>query len=636
MKLESAADRLYRDKTSEIEKKYYISRDKVYLYFDDYDVELLVNDELYKGNIHDAEKYMSELRQALTDKHKKLSDKNKQYDYKTYVFTNSMLRASKLLQLNHENTEFIFAKAGKHTKGQLFKAVCRELPFIICNINSLACNKIDQVKAEGVYKIKKVIEFNCNISGQDLHHLGQTIGRNIEKMEGQIVRESRKKDGSFYLPRLFSFKAMKRTQWEGQVVRNYNLLQCANMSGLLQFDPDNAFKVIPNVISFDIKTAYLSVMINEPIFPFDLTVIDIDPQEDIVDVFGHHEKNTPYHVAFDIMAKLDRFEEKGQWYYLAIDPCYAGDDPTVKYYLHMLKPFRRNFKNHPETTLKYVNQDQVIGFLQWDKYFYDEYYGHYTELLFSEMLYNLLLMCPDSKIVLMYSKQPSDYLPEKFRQSKMELYQQKEDQEPGSIERDITKLYTELTYGKGLQLRNFQSDDEARKAITNETINIAQSLTCCSYTRYRLIHDWNGFIPLYMDSDSVKFQFGADSNNLAALMQRHAELEKINKQINTDAGFKNSNLGSWNVDGVYDYMLFMKKKCYIGYKNDATVDLATAGCDSEAAAEYFKDATLNLLREIERTGSLTIPKGKRKKSLIPNNEFEYDDPRKSEAVTYSK
>lgn len=47
MKLESAADRLYRDKTSEIEKKYYISRDKVYLYFDDYDVELLVNDELY-------------------------------------------------------------------------------------------------------------------------------------------------------------------------------------------------------------------------------------------------------------------------------------------------------------------------------------------------------------------------------------------------------------------------------------------------------------------------------------------------------------------------------------------------------------------------------------------------------------
>ena len=41
MKLESAADRLYRDKTSEIEKKYYISRDKVYLYFDDYDVELI-------------------------------------------------------------------------------------------------------------------------------------------------------------------------------------------------------------------------------------------------------------------------------------------------------------------------------------------------------------------------------------------------------------------------------------------------------------------------------------------------------------------------------------------------------------------------------------------------------------------
>ena len=58
MRLFPSADRLYKDKTSEIGQKYYISKDRVYLYFDQYDCELLVNDELFKGNIHDMQKYI--------------------------------------------------------------------------------------------------------------------------------------------------------------------------------------------------------------------------------------------------------------------------------------------------------------------------------------------------------------------------------------------------------------------------------------------------------------------------------------------------------------------------------------------------------------------------------------------------
>lgn len=633
MKLVPSADRLYRDKTSEIDDKYFISKDRVYLYFGSYDCELLVNGELFKGNIHDMERYIKELAAALEGKRAQMSVKNQQIDYKCYIYTNSMIRASMLCELNKDNSEFIFAKAGSHTKGQLFKAVCKEHPFIFLNVNALACNKVSAFKSEGVYKIKDTIELNCQISGQDVHHLGQTIGRNIEKMEGQLVRSARKKDPSFYLPRLFSFKSMNRTQWEGQVVRNYNLLQCANMSGLLQFDPDESFKVIQNVISFDIKTAYLSVMINQPIFPKDLTVIDIDPNKDIVDFCGNRTKNNPYHVAFDLLERLDRFEDKNKWYYLAIDPNYSGDDPTVSYYLHMLKPFRRNFKRHPDTKLKYVNQDQVIGFLQWDRAFYDEYYSIFTELTFAELIYNLLLLCPDAKIVLMYSKQPSDYLPKAFRDSKMELYYQKEAQEQGSVERDVAKLYTELTYGKGLQLRDYQTDDEARKAITNETINIAQSLTCCSFTRWRLVHDWDEFHPVYMDSDSIKFEFGPDTNNLAQLLRRHEELTAENQETNQAAGYPESNLGSWNVDGVYDYMMFLRKKVYIGYNSDGTIELATSGCDAEAARKYFEGATLKDLKKIEREQRLTIPNGKLKRVILPNNEFETIIP---EDVTYEK
>ena len=636
MKLVSAADRMYKDSTSEIDEKYFISKDKVYLYFDSikgYDCELLVNDELFKGNIHDMADRLKELAAALSEKRAGFSEKNQQYDYKCVIFTNQMIRACGLLGLTQENAEFSFAKAGNHTKGQLFKAVCREQPFVLKNVNALACNKIAAFDIDGVYKIKEAIDLNCSISGQEVHQLGQTIGRNIEKMEGKLVRKARKKNRAFYLPRLFSFKSMKFPQWEGQLVRNYNLLQCANMSGLLQFDPDQSFKLLRSVISFDIKTAYLSVMINQPIFPHDLTVVDIDTKADLVDFCGNHTKRNPYITVTQILDRLERFEESDKWYYLSIDPCYEGSDPTVDYYLHMLKHFRRNFNRHPDTQLKYVNQDQVIGFLKWDRYFYDEYYSIFTGLNFEELLYNLLVMCPDAKIVIMYSKEPEDYLPDEFRDSKIELYKQKEQQQEGTIERDIAKLYTELTYGKGLQLHNFQDDNEVVRHVRNETINIAMSLTCCAFTRYRLIHDWENFHPIYMDSDSIKFEFGPDSNNLAQLVQRLDELTAENKAINKAAGYPDSNLGSWNVDGVYDYMIFLRKKVYIGYKNDATLDIKTSGCDPEAAREYFKEGTLHLLKDIERTGRLTIPNGMKRTRILPNNEYQYIEPM---AVTYEK
>ena len=633
MKLVPSSDRLYRDKTSEIDEKYFLSKDKVYLYFDAYDVELLVNEELFKGNIYDIRTRLQELRQALAAKQLQMSERNREIDYKCCIYTNSMIRASMLLQLNQDNSEFKFAQAGAHTKGQLFKVICKQLPFVFMNVNALACNRINEVKGDGAYKIKNIIQLNCNITGLEPHQLGQTIGRNIEKMEGRLVRQERKKDKLFYLPRLFSSKDMKKAQWEGQIVRNYNLLQCANMSGLLQFDPDESFKLIKNVISFDIKTAYLSVMINQPVFPMNLTVVDIPTKGERVDFCGNRFPRNPYQVAFDLVERLDKYEEDYKWYYLAIDPCYEGDDPNVEYYLKMLKPFRRNFKRHTETTLKYVHQDQVIGFLRWDRAFYDEYYSIYTGLDFDELIYNLLLLCPDAQIVLMYSKQEMDYLPQKFRDEKMKLFYEKEKYENKTIEKDVVKLHTELTYGKGLQLRDYQTDDEARKAILNETINIAQSLTCCSFTRYRIVHDWRDFHPIYIDSDSVKFEFSPETNNLAQLVHRLDELAQENKQINKDAGYPESNLGSWNVDGVYYSMMFLKKKVYIGYKNDGTIELATSGCDAAAAAEYFKEGTLKLLQDIERTGKLTIPKGKRKTVILPNNEFQYYE---YEDVTYEK
>lgn len=622
MKLEGSSDRLYKDKTSEIGEKYSISRDKIYLYFNGYNCEMLVNDELFKGNVHTIEALSVELQKALEEKQAAMSERNRKTPYKSYIYTNHIIRASKAFGVTNDNSELVYAAAGKHTKGHIMKIIMINRPFILVNAQPLACNALDKIEAEGVYKIKEILDFNCEITGLELHHLGQTIGRNIEKMEGILIRECRKKDPSFYFPRLFSFNNMRKAQWEGQIVRNYNLLQCANMAGLLQFDPEESFKVIQNVISFDIKTAYMSVMINQPLFPGDLTVIDIDPKEKKRDYMGITRENTPYSVAEDIVKRLARFETSNRWYYVAIDPCYFGDNEVVLQFLKTLQPFRRNFKTHSGVNLKYVNQNQMVCFLEYDKKFYEEYYSIYTELSFEELLYNLLLICPDAKIVLMYSKSKSDYLPKPFRDSKMNMYFTKESQSEDT-KKKAAKMLTETTYGKGLQLRDYQTDAEVMKAVCNETVNIAISLTCCSYTRYRLVHDWQGFTPLYLDSDSIKFKFSPDTNRLADLVKRQQELNDYNAKQTAAAGYPESNLGSWNVDGVYNRLLILKKKCYVGFKNDATTEIKLAGCDPEAAYNYFKDATLKDLQAIEQAQMLIIPDGIKQEVIIDNNEFAY-------------
>ena len=633
MELKSSSDRLYKDKTSEIGDKYFISRDEVFLYFKEYDCELLVNDEFFSGNVHDIETIAEQLQQEMQKKQDIMSERNKEISYKTDIFTNNIIRAAKLLKVDSENSEIVYAKSGKYTKGHIMKIIMKQRPFILINAQPLSCNGIEAIEANGVYKIQKVIKFNCSISGQNMQHLGQTIGRNIEKMEGQLIRNCRKKDPKFYMPRLFSFKNMRKKQWEGQIIRNYNLLQCCNMAGLLQLDPDETFKVIHSVISFDIKSAYMSVIINQPIFPGgDLTVIDLNPEKAKKDYTGRAITYSPYGLAIEIVKRIEEHEKKNQWYFLSIDPNYNGDNPVVLEFLRILKPFRRNFSKHPGTELKFVNQDQMISFLKWDKNFYDDYYSIYTELSFEDLMYNILLMCPDAKVVIMYSKNASNYLPKLFRDSKIELYRLKDDHV--EREKEIVKMYTEQTYGKGLQLHNFQDDEEVMKHICNETINISQSLTCCSYTRYRLVSDWQGFTPLYLDSDSIKFRFGPEHNNLLELMQRQEELNSKNKADNICAGYPDLNLGSWNVDGVYDYMMFLRKKCYIGYKNDATTEIKLAGCLKEAYTKYFEGATLDTLKQIEATEQLIIPNGGvSEEKICPENEFSYY---RTHDIIYSK
>lgn len=632
MDLVSSANRMYKDKTSEIDEKYTISRDKIYLYFSEYNAEIFVNDEIKKGLVSEFPEIMAKIEDALKVKQEQMSESNRSTPYKADIFTNDIFRAAKLLRVSNQNSEYVFAKGGKHTKGLVMRIIMRDRPFIIINAQPLACNGINKVEGDGVLKIKKVLDFNCNLFHVDLHHLGQTIGRNVEKLEGQVVRQSRKENPEFYLPRLFSVNSMSKKQWDGQLVRNYNLLQCANMSGLLQFDSSQSFKLIPGVISFDIKTAYMSVMINQAIFPGDLTVVDIDPTAEKVDYTGRRYTSNPFDTTTNLLNQLDRLDKYNKWWYVCVDPNYSGDDPAVLYFLKMLKPFRRNFAGSA-TKLKYVNQDQVFGFLSWDKKFYDEYYKIYTELTFDEIFYNLLMCCPDAKIFLMYSKSPSRYLPKPFRDSKMELFRVKEQQTEQQL-KSISKLATELSYGKGLQLRDYQNDEEVFKAVCNETINIAMSLTCCAFTRYRLIHDWAGFTPIYFDSDSIKLQFSPTTNRLLDLAVRQEQLNSHNKKICAAAGYPDSNLGSWNIDGIYTYMMFFKKKCYVGYKDDGSTEVKLAGCDKAAYTKFFADATLDTLKNIEAAQELTIPDGGPKERVVtPDNGFEYF---RTTDITYKK
>lgn len=621
--LVNTSKKLYRDKSSEIGTKYFISRDIIYLYFDSFKVEMLVNDDLFTGDSHMLEDMQVALTEALDEKRAKMAKKYRDIPYKCYIFTNNIERAASILRCNEdEEVKLFYAQSGLKTRGKLFKVICRDLPFILVNMLGLCCNALERVEGEGVYKIQNVMDFNCELVNSDVHHIGQTIGRNIERMEGALIRDARSKY-NMYFPKLFSRQSMNHTAWDGQLVRNYNLLQCCNMAGLIQLDEADTYKVIHNVISFDMKTAYMSVMINEPIFPSDLSVIDIDTSLQYTDYLGHIHPRTPEDVIGDIIRRLRKIKYKKKWFYITFDPNYSGEDEYTLNLIRSLKYFRRSFIKHKGVKLLHVNQEQIVCFTPWDIKFYNEYYKLYTKKEFAELLVELLTLCPEAKITLMYSKSPMDYLPDEFRAEKIRLYYLKEQYDKSGWRRECIKMYTELTYGKGLQLRNYQSDEQVVKAVLNETVNIAMSLTCCSYIRWRLVHDWRDFIPVYMDSDSVKFKFGAGSFNcLTDLLERYNELSALNQIKTALAGF-NTNIGTWQIDGFYSSLLFLAKKCYIGYTNQGEKQVKLSGCLQEAYRAYFDGRAESCLDEIAAAKCLHIPKGKRNLEMLSNHEFQY-------------
>lgn len=635
MQLKNVGRPMERNKRSEIDIPYSIARDEIYLYFEvgSAKYQALVNDEIYNGECCNFNKFEVELKEALYEKQLSRRGDNRNKSYRCIIYTNNIKRAMLLMYPE----EVVIEQENIARDGVIYRYVDKHCPIILKNISPLITDWDEVKEAEGVYKLKTVLEFVKDLTNKkSIHQVKCTVGSNIESMEGIFINGERRnnkylKENKFHFPRLFDKKQMNKAPY-GVLVRNYNLLQCANMAGLINLKKEDTYKVLDNVVSFDIKSAYLSTLLTECIFPKELKVIDIDKGK--TNYLGEYIEYEPEEVVDNLFRRIDRWEKYNQWYYITIDPnlcdTYSEGSPNyeeAKYILDYLKYFRRGWSDKPDIELKYVNQTEVLCFTKWDIEFYKMTGQKACHTSLRDLLYNLLELCPNYNIVVMYSSCQMSYLPLKFRQEKYKLYKEKESYPKGKWQRDILKLFTELTYGKGLQLREFEDNNEVKQHIYRETVNIAMSITCCAFIRLRIIKDWYGFAQLYNDTDSAKFQFDLYTQSLSDIMVRFNELNesqvrklKISGLVK-DSELNSCDLGKWIYEGIWDKVIFLQKKCYISYKKDNTHEVKLAGCERKAHKEFFKNKPISFLYQIQNDKRLEIPNGTKVRTVVSNEGF---------------
>ena len=635
MQLKPVGRPMERNKRSEINKPYSIAHDVIYLYLKPHNThfEVLINGVFYGDECRYFDRFQAELEEALLERQLRRRGDNRKKSYRCIIYTNDIIRASSLIYKDDIPEEQLYKYKNKSNNNKVYKVITEDCPIILKSISQYIPGDITE--GEGVYKLQTIMEFIKDISNKkSIHQVKCTIGSNIESMESIMINHERKNNANkinnkFYWPRLFNTEQMKKVD-DRTLIRNYNLLQCSNMAGLINLSECDTYKVLDNIISLDIKSAYLSAMLTECIFPKDLTVIDIPTSK--IDYLGDEIEFTDEEVIDSLFKRIERFEKNNQWYYITIDPNIKDSfyEESNEYKMAMdivneFKYFRRGWNDKKDITLKYVNQEEVLCFTKWDLEFYDMFYQYRTHKSLIDMLLQLCQICHGYyNIVIMYSKNKMQYLPNKFRQEKLKLYNNKEKYEKGSWKRDISKLYTELTYGKGLQLYEFTTGKELKDHIYRETINIAMSITCCSYVRLRLIKDWEGFVAIYNDTDSVKLQFDIYTQPISKILERLEELnESCNRKLKISGMPEGIELGKWAIEGIWDKMLFLGKKSYICAKNNDIQEIKLAGCLKEAKEDYFKNKSAAILNKIAQEQKLIIPKGKRIINLLNNGYYEY-------------
>ena len=330
----------------------------------------------------------------------------------------------------------------------------------------------------------------------------------------------------------------------------YQVLQEASKAGVIMVDKNTQNKMINNVYSYDISSAYNSQFVRGDDFPIG-KVKKIDTSE------------------------LLRLYNEDKWFLLVM----ISEVPI---------------DNVP---------DWLTAYEQNGMYYY--IIGNYDYKCLKLMGANLSRISKDWKKHKLFTCEETGRLNEAVRMELNNLYKQRQYLKSiGSKEEKIYKQIAEVLYGKGIQKRTFNGNSEIATSYKqpNKYICAQISYHALQRTRYEIISmlDRLNWSYVACDTDSIKTQNPAAPQ---LFEERNREILAENQAAGID-----SKIGLWKAEGLYPNFIQYGKKVY-AYEQDGKIECKFAGCPISAWKNYFKamskEEGLNKLQD----PSLVIPKG---------------------------
>ena len=225
----------------------------------------------------------------------------------------------------------------------------------------------------------------------------------------------------------------------------------------------------------------------------------------------------------------------------------------------------------------------------------------------------------------LYTCDEVGYLNKSFRKKLVDIYNERQYLKLiGDPKEKILKSQSKFIYGKGLQKRNFESNEQIIKYHHYSTSYINQiiSFHALQRTRYELVlmldrldYDFNS-----TDTDCIKTE-----SPLAP--QKFEERNTEIKSLLAAAGFPETKIGLWKFEGLYPNFIQYANKVYAYQTKDKEgkdiIECKFAGCLKEAWKEYFSSLSLEEGLQVLESCEVKIPKGciRRSLQIKENGEF---------------
>lgn len=286
-----------------------------------------------------------------------------------------------------------------------------------------------------------------------------------------------------------------------------------------------------NVIGFDKKSAYPSVLINDNVFPIGkIRNIKYCPSLTVHTIIDHIKEHKWIKIVFD--GKINGLRA---WY----------DDKMDK------------------TAMEYYDilQCDLLG--GW---------SHFTDAI-------------NSNDYRLYDCQETGYLSKTFRNEIIKLYNEKETNPKNSTARFLAKTMIDMLVGKGIQKKYFNDRNDVIKYYKGRGENYLTpefALHCIARVRYELVKAQIETGGIYEDTDGIK---------VYKTQENIEYFEELNRKIlerNRLAGFE-TNIGIWDIEINADRFICFGKKFYT-YDDNGTIINKWAG-----VVEEMKSISIDLL-----------------------------------------